>query len=316
MPTAFLFPGQGSQTVGMGRDLADAHAPARALFQEVDEALGEPLTRIMWEGPAQTLTQTANAQPALMAVSLAVVRVLEAAGVQLAKRVRYVAGHSLGEYSALAAAGALPVADAARLLRLRGRAMQDAVPLGQGAMAAILGLEADEVAALAREAAGEHEVCTPANDNAPGQVVLSGAKPAVERAMELAKARGAKRALMLDVSAPFHCALMAPAQEAMRAALADTTLSKPCVPLVANVTARPLETPSEIAARLVEQVTAPVRWRESMQFLADDGITEVAELGVGKVLSGLARRSQPHWTCHALGTPDTVEAFLAGESGR
>lgn len=311
MQQAFLFPGQGSQMVGMGAALAKAHAPARAVFAEVDEALGEPLSRLIWDGPAEDLTRTANAQPALMAVSLAVLRVLEAGGVRLAERVRYVAGHSLGEYSALAAAGALSVAEAARLLRRRGEAMQQAVPLGQGAMAAILGLEPQKVAALAQEAAGAEQICAPANDNAPGQIVLSGHKAAVERAMALAKARGAKRALLLDVSAPFHCALMAPAQTAMKAALAESALARPCVPVVANVSARPMQEPQEIAAQLVAQVTAPVRWRETMQFLAAQGITHVVELGAGRVLSGLARRSQPQWECRALGGPEEVEAFLA-----
>lgn len=311
MQQAFLFPGQGSQTVGMGAALAKAHAPARAVFAEVDEALGEPLSRIIWEGPAELLTRTANAQPALMAVSLAVLRVLEAGGLRLAEQVRYVAGHSLGEYSALAAAGALSVADAARLLRRRGGAMQDAVPEGEGAMAAILGLTPDEVAAVAREAATAEEICAPANDNAPGQIVLSGHKAAVERAMALAKEKGAKRALPLAVSAPFHCALMAPAQEAMRAALAETAFMRPCVPVIANVTARPMQTPEEIKARLVAQVTAPVRWRESMEFLADEGITQVAELGAGKVLGGLARRAHADWRCHSLGAPEELAAFLA-----
>ena len=283
MSVAFIFPGQGSQTVGMGKALADAFAPARAVFEEVDAALGEKLTRIIWDGPAETLTLTENAQPALMAVSLAVMRVLEAeAGVDLARDAQFVAGHSLGEYSALAAAGALTLADTAQLLRIRGRAMQKAVPVGTGAMAALLGLDFEQAVAVATEAA-KGQVCQAANDNGGGQVVVSGDKAAVERAVEIAKGQGARRAMMLPVSAPFHCALMQPAADAMAQALADVTVKPPVVPVVANVLARPVSDPGEIVRALVAQVTGTVRWRESVAFMAGQGVTTFYEVGAGKV---------------------------------
>src|SRR5262250_3167372 len=290
MSSAFVFPGQGSKGVGMGKALADAFAPARAVFEEVDAALGEKLTRIIWEGPAETLTVTENAQPALMAVSLAAMRVLEAqAGVDLARDARFVAGHSLGEYSALAAAGALSIADTARLLRIRGRAMQKAVPVGTGAMAALLGLDFDQAAAVAAEAA-QDEICQAANDNGGGQVVVSGDKTAVERAVEIAKQKGARRAMMLPVSAPFHCALMQPAADAMAAALATVAVKRPVVPVVANALVKPVSDPPDIVRALVAQVTGTVRWRESVMLMAAAGVTTFYGVGAGKVLSGLVRR--------------------------
>ena len=268
MSAAFVFPGQGSQAVGMGKALAEAFAPARAVFEEVDAALGEKLTATMWEGPADKLTLTENAQPALMAVSLATMRVLEAeAGIDLKRDAQFVAGHSLGEYSALAAAGALTISDTAKLLRIRGRAMQQAVPVGTGAMAALLGMELDAATAVAAEAA-QGEVCQAANDNGGGQVVVSGSTAAVERAVEIAKTKGAKRAMMLKVSAPFHCALMKPAADAMAQALAKTNVKAPAVPVVANVVAKPISDPAEIVRRLVEQVTGTVRWRECVATMA------------------------------------------------
>jgi [acyl-carrier-protein] S-malonyltransferase len=310
MSIAFTFPGQGSQTVGMGKDLAEAFPEARAVFQEVDEALAQHLSRTMWEGPEETLTLTANAQPALMAVSLAALRALEARGFSLAGRIAYVAGHSLGEYSALAAAGAFSIADTARLLRIRGNAMQAAVPVGEGAMAAILGLAQDEVEAACAEA-GRGSVCQIANDNGGGQLVISGAKPAVEHAARICTDKGAKRALMLPVSAPFHCALMAPAAEAMRAALAEVTMKKPSVAVVATVTVRPLTDPEEIAASLVQQVTGRVRWRETVEWFGSNGVTSLYELGSGKVLSGLARRINKEIATASVGSPADVEAALA-----
>jgi [acyl-carrier-protein] S-malonyltransferase len=307
---AFVFPGQGSQAVGMGRDLAAAFAPARELFEEVDEALKQKLSALMFEGPAETLTLTANAQPALMAMSLAVVRVLEReGGVSLPRVARLVAGHSLGEYSALAAAGAFDVAAAARLLRLRGEAMQQAVPAGAGAMAALLGLELDQAAAICAEAA-QGEVVEVANDNGGGQVVISGAAAAVERAIALAKARGVKRALPLPVSAPFHCALMAPAADAMARALAAEPPRPPLVPVVANVTAEPVSDPVEIRDLLVRQVTATVRWRESVAAMKAEGVDTVVELGAGKVLAGLVRRIAPEMAASSVGSPAEIEAFL------
>jgi [acyl-carrier-protein] S-malonyltransferase len=304
---ALIFPGQGSQQVGMGRALADSFAPARAVFEEVDAALGESLSDTIFEGPEDKLTLTANAQPALMAVSLAALRVLQAeTRLDVGRHAAFVAGHSLGEYSALAAAGSLSVADAARLLRIRGEAMQKAVPVGEGAMAALLGLDLDGARAVAEEAA-EGEVIAAANDNAPGQVVVSGAKAAVERAIAIAKARGAKRAVLLPVSAPFHCALMRPAADAMREALAAVTIAPPKAPLVANVTAGPLTEPEAIRARLVEQVTGAVRWRESVAFMAGAGVTRFIEIGAGKVLSGLVKRIAPEAVGEAVGTPDDVE---------
>ena len=307
---AFVFPGQGSQAVGMGRDLAAAFAPARELFEEVDEALKQKLSALMFEGPAETLTLTANAQPALMAMSLAVVRVLEReGGVSLPRVARLVAGHSLGEYSALAAAGAFDVAAAARLLRLRGEAMQQAVPAGAGAMAALLGVELDQAAAICAEAA-QGEVVEVANDNGGGQVVISGAAAAVERAIALAKARGVKRALPLPVSAPFHCALMAPAADAMARALAAEPPRPPLVPVVANVTAEPVSDPVEIRDLLVRQVTATVRWRESVAAMKAEGVDTVVELGAGKVLAGLVRRIAPEMAASSVGSPAEIEAFL------
>jgi [acyl-carrier-protein] S-malonyltransferase len=310
MTMAFVFPGQGSQSVGMGKALAEQFAPARQVFDEVDAALGEKLTQVMWEGPADKLTLTANAQPALMAVSLAAVRVLETeAGLVLERDAAFVAGHSLGEYSALAAAGSFSITDAARLLRIRGRAMQEAVPVGQGAMAALLGLEVDAARAVAQEAA-QGEVCQAANDNAPGQVVVSGNKAAVARAVEIAKARGAK-AMMLPVSAPFHCALMEPAAEAMREALARVQVRPPRVPLVANVTAGPVRDPAQIVQCLVEQVTGTVRWRESIVYVVSQGVDRLVEVGAGKVLTSLARRIAKEATATAVEKPDDVVAFKA-----
>lgn len=314
MSIAFVFPGQGSQAVGMGKALADAFAPARAVFEEVNAALGEKLTHIMWEGPAETLTLTENAQPALMAVSLAAMRVLEAhAGINLARDARFVAGHSLGEYSALAAAGALTIADTARLLRLRGRAMQRAVPVGTGAMAALFGLEFDQAAAVAAEAA-QGQVCQAANDNGGGQVVVSGDKAAVERAVEIAKDKGARRATMLPVSAPFHCALMQPAADAMAVALTGVAVKPPVVPVVANAFVRPIHDPSEIVRALVAQVTGTVRWRESIALMAAAGVTTFCEVGAGKVLSGLVRRIVDGARGISIGTPDDVAMFRLSEA--
>lgn len=314
MSAAFTFPGQGSQAVGMGKALADAFPAARAVFDEVDAALGEKLSTLMWEGPIETLTLTENAQPALMAASLATLRVLEAeAGLDLARDAAFVAGHSLGEYSALAAAGAFSIADTARLLRIRGKAMQAATPVGTGAMAAILGLDFDAVAAVAAEAA-QGEVCQAANDNGGGQVVISGTKAAVERACDLAKAKGAKRALPLPVSAPFHCALMQPAADAMAEALSKVEIRQPVVPLVANVLAAPISDPAEIAKRLVEQVTGTVRWRECVAAMAAAGVTTFYEIGTGKVLTGLVKRIADGAAGIAIGTPDDVAAFKASRS--
>lgn len=308
MAVAFTFPGQGSQTVGMGRDLADAFPEARAVFDEVDEALAQKLSTLMWEGPEDELTLTANAQPALMAVSLAAIRVLEARGLDLASTVSYVAGHSLGEYSALAAAGTFSVADTARLLRIRGNAMQAAVPVGEGAMAAIIGLDQSDVEAACAEAA-TGSVCQIANDNGGGQLVISGARPAVEHAARICTEKGAKRALMLPVSAPFHSALMQPAADAMREALAGVRKKAPCVPVVANVVVAPLTDPDEIAARLVEQVTGRVRWRETVEWFAANGVTTLYEVGSGKVLSGLARRIDRSLATVNIGGPADIEAF-------
>ena len=311
MSIAFVFPGQGSQTVGMGKALADNFAAARDVFAEVDDALGEKLTATIWEGPADRLTLTENAQPALMAVSLAAMRVLEReAGVDLARDAAFVAGHSLGEYSALAAAGSFSIADTARLLRIRGRAMQAAVPVGAGAMAALLGLEFDAAAAVAAEAA-QGQVCQAANDNGGGQVVVSGDKAAVERAVEIAKRKGAKRAMLLPVSAPFHCALMQPAGDAMAEALGKVTVRPPAVPLVANVRARELRDPAEIVASLVAQVTGTVRWRESIAYMAAAGVDSFYEVGAGKVLSGLVKRIADGASGTAIGMPDDVAAFKA-----
>ena len=310
MTIAFLFPGQGSQVVGMGAELAKTYASARAVFAEVDAALGQKLSQLMFAGPLEELTLTENAQPALMAASLAVLRVLEAEkGFRLADRVKFVAGHSLGEYSALAAAGALSLADAARLLKVRGKAMQAAVPVGQGAMAALLGVGKDVAERLAAEAA-QGEICQLANDNEPTQAVISGSKAAIERAGSLAKAHGVRRFLPLNVSAPFHCALMQPAADAMAQALAGVDVKSPSVPLVANVLAAPISDPAEIKARLVEQVTATVRWRESVAAMAAAGVSEVYEIGAGKVLSGLAKRIAPGLNASSIGTPPELEAAL------
>ncbi|MDT3376050.1 ACP S-malonyltransferase [Labrys neptuniae] len=309
MSIAFTFPGQGSQSVGMGKALADAFPVARAVFDEIDAALGQKLTAVIWDGPDNDLTLTENAQPALMAVSLAAFRVLQdEAGLDLRKHASFVAGHSLGEYSALAASAALTIADTARLLRIRGRAMQAATPVGTGAMAALLGLDYEQAAAVAAEAA-QGEVCQAANDNAPGQVVISGTKAAVERAVEIAKGKGAKRAILLPVSAPFHCALMQPAADAMAEALEKVAIAAPVVPLVANVLAQPISDPSEIRRRLVEQVTGTVRWRESVEYLAGAGVTKLVEVGSGKVLSGLVRRIASGVEAVSIGTPDDVAAF-------
>ncbi len=312
--TAFIFPGQGSQAVGMGKALADRFPVAKAVFDEVDAALNDKLSAIMWDGPADTLTLTANAQPALMAVSLATLRVLESeAGLDLARDAAFVAGHSLGEYSALAAAGALTITEAARLLRIRGRAMQEAVPVGEGAMAALLGLDYDQAVAVAAEAAGD-EVCEAANDNAPGQVVVSGSKAAVERACIIAKEKGAMKAMLLPVSAPFHCRLMGPAAEAMEMALAGSTVMTPRLPVVANVRASPVTDPQEIIRLLVEQVTGTVRWRESVIYMAGAGINRVVEVGAGKVLCGLVKRIDKAIAATNVGTPDEVAAFIAARN--
>lgn len=310
MSRAFIFPGQGAQTIGMGKALAEAYPAARAVFDEVDAALGEPLSALIWEGDADELTLTRNAQPALMATSLAAVRALEAEGAQVGDAA-FVAGHSLGEYSALAAAGALSLADAARLLRLRGEAMQQAVPVGEGAMAALLGLDFDTASAVCAEAA-EGEVCQAANDNDPTQVVISGHKAAVERAVEAAKGRGAKRAVMLPVSAPFHCALMQPAADRMAEALGEVEIKAPSVPLVANVTAEAVRDPEAIRDLLVRQVTGSVRWRESVAWMGAQGVTEFWEIGAGKALCGMIRRIDRSASCSAIGTPEDVAAATAG----
>jgi len=310
---AFVFPGQGSQAVGMGKALADSFPAARAVFDEVDAALGEKLSALMFEGPEVDLVLTANAQPALMAVSLAATRVLEAeAGLDLARDAKFVAGHSLGEYSALAAAGAFSLADAARLLRLRGKAMQAAVPVGQGAMAALLGLDYETGVAVAAEAQAEAGgVCQIANDNGGGQVVASGSKAAVDKAIEIAKGKGAKRAMLLAVSAPFHCALMQPAADAMAEALASTNIVAPKVPVVANVVANAVSDPQQIRDLLVRQVTGTVRWRECVGYMAANGCDRFVELGAGKVLTGLLKRLADGATGMSVGAPADVEAYKA-----
>ncbi|WP_313522357.1 ACP S-malonyltransferase [Shinella sp.] len=314
MSVAFTFPGQGSQAVGMGKELADAFPEARAVFAEVDDALDQKLSAIMFDGPEDTLTLTANAQPALMAVSIAVMRVLEARGLSLKDKVAYVAGHSLGEYSALCAAGTFSLADTARLLRIRGNAMQSAVPVGEGAMAAIIGLEQADVEAICQEAS-KGGSCQIANDNGGGQLVISGSKPAVEVAARLATEKGAKRALMLSVSAPFHSALMAPAADAMREALAAVEAKAPIVPVVANVRAAPVSDPQEIVRLLVEQVTGQVRWRETVEWFGKNGVTTLYEVGSGKVLTGLARRIDKSVTGIAINTPTDIDSALAALLG-
>jgi len=313
MTRAIVFPGQGSQTVGMGKDLADAFPAARAVFEEVDDALDQKLSTLMFEGPEEELTLTENTQPALLAVSLAVVRSIEAeCGKRPADYASLAAGHSLGEYSALAALGTISLGDAARLLRTRGNAMQKAVPVGDGAMAALIGIEAEDAAAIAEAAAGD--VCDFANDNAPGQVVLSGAAGAIERAVEIAKEKGAKRAVLLPVSAPFHCALMGPAADVMADALANTEMHDPAIPVVANVTAAPVETADVARRLLVEQVCGRVRWRECVQTMANEGVHELVELGHGKVLTGLTRRIDRELSGSAVGSPETVREFAAALS--
>jgi [acyl-carrier-protein] S-malonyltransferase len=309
MSMALTFPGQGSQAVGMGKVFADQFSEARAVFAEVDEALGQKLSHVMFEGPEDELTLTANAQPALMAVSMAVLRVLQhEAGLDLKKHVAFVAGHSLGEYSALAAAGSLTIADTARLLRIRGNAMQAAVAPGVGAMAALIGLDFASVAAVATDAA-QGDICQAANDNGGGQVVVSGGKAAVEKAIEIAKGRGVKRAILLPVSAPFHCALMQPAAEAMAQALAGASIAAPQVPLIANVLAAPISDPDQIRQRLIEQVTGTVRWRESIAYMAQEGVTTFYELGAGKVLSGLVKRIAAEANGVAIGAPADIDQF-------
>ena len=311
MSWAFVFPGQGSQAVGMGKELAATFTEAREIFQEVDEALKQKLSALMFEGPGDALTLTENAQPALMAVSMAVIKVLEKQGnISIRNAARYVAGHSLGEYSALAAAGSLSLSDAARLLKTRGQAMQKAVPVGVGAMAALLGLDVDAALDVASSASGGGEICAAANDNAPGQVVVSGHKAAVERAIEIAKTKGAKRALLLPVSAPFHCPLMRPAADVMAEALEQIAIKSPAVPVIANVTAATVIDPDEIRRLLVQQVTAMVRWRESVHVMRDAGVDLLIEVGAGKVLSGLAKRIDEKLTGVSIGAPKDIEDFL------
>ncbi|NYS25818.1 ACP S-malonyltransferase [Rhodobacteraceae bacterium 2376] len=313
MSLALVFPGQGAQTIGMGRALADSSPAARAVFQEVDDALGEALSALIWKGDIAELTLTANAQPALMATSMATLRALEAEGFDI-RQAAFVAGHSLGEYSALAAAGALSLGDTARLLRIRGRAMQEAVPVGQGAMAALLGLDFGSASEIAAEAA-QGQICQAANDNDPAQVVVSGDKAAVERAVELAKARGARRAVLLPVSAPFHCALMQPAADAMAAALADVAVKAPAVPLVANVRAEAVSDPDTIRRLLVEQVTGSVRWRESMVWMTGQGVTQFWEVGAGKALSGMIKRVAKGAETRAIASPEDVAGAMDSLSG-
>ncbi len=311
MATAFVFPGQGSQAIGMGKALSDNHAAARAVFAEVDDAIGQKLSDLIWHGPETDLTLTENAQPALMAVSMAALRVLETEhGIQLALTAKFVSGHSLGEYSALAAAGTFSIGDTARLLKIRGKAMQAATPVGVGAMAALLGLDFATASLVAAEAA-QGEVCQAANDNSDGQVVVSGSKAAIDRAIEIAKAKGAKRAILLTVSAPFHCALMQPAADAMAKALSEVKMHAPSAPLVANVLASPITDPAIIRQKLVEQVTGTVRWRESVAYMAAHGVKVFVEIGAGKVLTGLAKKNAPEALAMACGTPEDIAAVAA-----
>lgn len=314
MSTAFIFPGQGSQFVGMGKELSENYAQARQVFEQIDESLGQNLSKLMFEGPADELNLTENTQPALMAVSMAVIEVLKSQGVKVEESCKFVAGHSLGEYSALTAAGTFDIADTARLLKLRGQSMQKAVPVGEGSMAAILGLEFDDVISIAQEAAGD-AICQGANDNSFGQVVVSGSAAAVERAVALATDKGAKRAVILPVSAPFHCVLMQPAADAMADALAETTMQAPVVPVVSNVTAQAESDPGTIRKLLVDQVTGLVRWRESVLWMGGQGVTEMVELGAGKVLSGLARRIDKEIACESVGTPEQIEALVTKLKG-
>ena len=310
MTRAFIFPGQGSQAMGMGKELASVFPVAKQLFEEVDEALSQPLTKLMFEGPEEDLTLTANTQPALMAVSLAIMRILETAGgLAIGDTAKFVAGHSLGEYSALTAAKAFGVADAARILKIRGSAMQEAVPVGEGTMAALMGVEMDVAEEIAAEAA-QGEICTAANDNAPGQIVLSGATAAIERAVEIATEKGAKRSIILPVSAPFHCAMMTPVADIMADELAALLINEPIVPVVANVTADAQSAPDEIRRLLVEQVTARVRWRESVLFMKNNGVDTLVEIGAGKVLTGLARRIDRELNSISIQTPEDIEEFL------
>ncbi|MDG1969495.1 MAG: ACP S-malonyltransferase [Paracoccaceae bacterium] len=313
MSIAFVYPGQGAQAVGMGKALADAYPAAAAVFAEVDDALGEKLSDLIWDGPIETLTLTANAQPALMAMSLAAMKAMGSEGVSISDA-KFVAGHSLGEYSALAAAGAFSISDAAKLLRIRGEAMQAAVPVGVGAMAALLGLDFETAKAVAEEAA-EGEVCQAANDNDPGQVVVSGNKAAVERAVEIAKGKGAKRAMLLPVSAPFHCELMAPAAEKMAEALAEVTMNDPATALVANVRAEAVSDAATIRELLIQQVTGSVRWRESVAYIGAQGVTQLVEVGAGKALSGMARRIDRSIACANVGAPDDVAKAVEAIKG-
>lgn len=315
MSRAFIFPGQGSQYIGMGKDLAESFLEAREVFQEVDDALSQNLSKIMFEGPEDQLNLTENTQPALMAHSLAVAKILrKQGGIKFETACAFMAGHSLGEYSALTTAGALEIALTAKLLKTRGRAMQKAVPVGMGAMAAILGLDLGDVIEVAKKAtAGSNKevVCQPANDNSDGQVVVSGHSAAVQLAIDYATEAGAKRAILLPVSAPFHCSLMAPAAQEMAYALADTVIRPPCVPIVSNVTAKGVTEPSDIRRLLVDQITGMVRWRESVQWMKEQGVTEMVELGAGKVLSGLVRRIDKDIVCESVGTPEGIEALIA-----
>ena len=310
MTLSLTFPGQGSQAIGMGKALADAYPASKAVFDEVDEALGESLSSLIWEGTPEELTLTQNTQPALMAVSLAATRALETEGLSIVDHVSHVAGHSLGEYSALAATGSLSIGDAARLLRTRGKAMQEAVPVGEGAMAVVLGLDLEAVSEIA-DLASQGAVCEVANDNAAAQTVVSGEKNAVERAIDIAKSKGAKRAMLLPVSAPFHCRLMTPAAEVMAEALASTNINAPVVPLIANVVAGPINDPAEIRTRLIEQVPGSVRWRESMQWMLDNGVTGQLEVGAGKVLTGLIKRMDRSLQAAAFGQPGDMDGAKA-----